>query len=152
MAIKKHTLILLASLLLASHLNAAPASTNVINRTEVWGEIFLMARKSHNPVDASYYCPTEAELPRLFPKMHHRWQKEIWDCDDIAQETVVVVRRQHLRRAKRPLCVGIVTYSTGKDAAHAALIVRLNTGEWRVFDPARHKWLKLPKKILWIQL
>jgi hypothetical protein len=143
----------LASLLLASGLTAAAASTNTVDRTKVWGEIFLMAHKSHNPMDAAYYCPTEAELPRLFPKMHHKWQSQIWDCDDIAQETVVVVRRQHLRsKPNFPLCVGIIAYCTGKDTAHAALVVRLNTGEWRVFDPARHRWLKLPKKILWVQL
>jgi hypothetical protein len=120
----------------------------------LWRQVWLIAPKSHSPMDTSYYSPTVKELAGLFPKMHHKWQAEKWDCDDIAQETLVVARRNHLRRATNALCAGMIAYKTSKTNAHAAIIVRTSKGHWRVFDPAPHKWITLPplKKIMWISI
>jgi hypothetical protein len=167
MAIKRYCLLILsASLLLAGcqtgpitpplngPLTATTVTSEGIDRKTLWKEIHAMAPKSHGPIDQTYYCPSTEEMHHLFPRLVHRYYPDKWDCDDIAQETLVLARRLHLKDGTNALCAGMIAYSTSPTNGHAAVIVRTSKGHWRVFDPASNQWSPVPpkKKIYWIQI
>lgn len=113
-------------------------------------------------VDALYISPTEQTarliLKRAFRKLENVYVPEAYDCDDNAQEMMVLLRKEALveyREYPAALAIGFVGVRIdgpvdglrmgGLDPSdyplyHAMVVMRLKGGRWLLIEPLTHQF------------